>query len=153
MDARTIMETLGHSTITMTLDTYAHVMGSTLRAAARTRRCGRDQFLAHRLLQRADSAGTPRRKRTRSAGRSRLTSGIGRIACCSADRSTAWMYWTVRADVRSVCGRPRARTEFAGSGGARSGSWSVGHGLRSKRCAVHAVAPLLLIVTAETGLA
>ncbi|WP_328494965.1 site-specific integrase [Streptomyces sp. NBC_00414] len=34
VDARTIMETLGHSTITMTLDTYAHVMGSTLRAAA-----------------------------------------------------------------------------------------------------------------------
>ncbi|WP_354605745.1 tyrosine-type recombinase/integrase [Streptomyces panacea] len=33
-DARTIMETLGHSTITMTLDTYAHVMGTTLRAAA-----------------------------------------------------------------------------------------------------------------------
>ncbi|MCX5266041.1 hypothetical protein [Streptomyces sp. NBC_00199] len=24
VDARTIMETLGHSTITMTLDTYAH---------------------------------------------------------------------------------------------------------------------------------
>lgn len=34
VDARTIMETLGHSTITMTLDTYAHVMGDTLRAAA-----------------------------------------------------------------------------------------------------------------------
>ncbi|MEV6680875.1 site-specific integrase [Streptomyces erythrochromogenes] len=34
VDARTIMETLGHSTITMTLDTYAHVMESTLRAAA-----------------------------------------------------------------------------------------------------------------------
>ncbi len=34
VDARTIMETLGHSTITMTLDTYAHVMGTTLRAAA-----------------------------------------------------------------------------------------------------------------------
>ncbi|MBV1939871.1 site-specific integrase [Streptomyces sp. BV286] len=34
VDARTIMETLGHSTITMTLDTYAHVMDSTLRAAA-----------------------------------------------------------------------------------------------------------------------
>ncbi|MFF4114004.1 tyrosine-type recombinase/integrase [Streptomyces sp. NPDC001714] len=33
-DARTIMETLGHSTITMTLDTYAHVMNTTLRAAA-----------------------------------------------------------------------------------------------------------------------
>ncbi|MGW3095885.1 tyrosine-type recombinase/integrase [Streptomyces sp. NPDC001102] len=34
VDPRTIMETLGHSTITMTLDTYAHVMGTTLRAAA-----------------------------------------------------------------------------------------------------------------------
>ncbi|MYS24683.1 Site-specific recombinase XerD [Streptomyces sp. DvalAA-14] len=34
VDARTIMETLGHSTITMTLDTYAHVMDSTLRKAA-----------------------------------------------------------------------------------------------------------------------
>lgn len=34
VDARTIMETLGHSTITMTLDTYAHVMDSTLKAAA-----------------------------------------------------------------------------------------------------------------------
>ncbi|MEU1112632.1 hypothetical protein [Streptomyces sp. NPDC005866] len=34
MDARTIMETLGHSTITMTLDTYAHVMNTTLKAAA-----------------------------------------------------------------------------------------------------------------------
>jgi integrase len=34
VDARTIMETLGHSTITMTLDTYAHVTGTTLRAAA-----------------------------------------------------------------------------------------------------------------------
>ncbi|MBB4714044.1 hypothetical protein [Streptomyces luteogriseus] len=34
MDARTIMETLGHSTITMTLDTYAHVMSTTLKAAA-----------------------------------------------------------------------------------------------------------------------
>ncbi|MCL6738585.1 tyrosine-type recombinase/integrase [Streptomyces neyagawaensis] len=34
VDARTIMETLGHSTITMTLDTYAHVMSTTLRAAA-----------------------------------------------------------------------------------------------------------------------
>ncbi|WP_181767103.1 tyrosine-type recombinase/integrase [Streptomyces albidus (ex Kaewkla and Franco 2022)] len=34
VDARTIMETLGHSTISMTLDTYAHVMDSTLRAAA-----------------------------------------------------------------------------------------------------------------------
>ncbi|MCX4788059.1 MULTISPECIES: hypothetical protein [unclassified Streptomyces] len=34
MDARTIVETLGHSTITMTLDTYAHVMQTTLRAAA-----------------------------------------------------------------------------------------------------------------------
>ncbi|MFD4228535.1 hypothetical protein [Streptomyces sp. NPDC058545] len=34
MDARTIMETLGHSTITMTLDTYAHVMGTALRAAS-----------------------------------------------------------------------------------------------------------------------
>ncbi|WP_437028531.1 tyrosine-type recombinase/integrase [Streptomyces sp. enrichment culture] len=33
-DAPTIMETLGHSTITMTLDTYAHVMDTTLRAAA-----------------------------------------------------------------------------------------------------------------------
>ncbi|WP_369234723.1 tyrosine-type recombinase/integrase [Streptomyces sp. R21] len=35
VDARTIMETLGHSTITMTLDTYAHVMDTTLRAAAK----------------------------------------------------------------------------------------------------------------------
>lgn len=34
VDARTIMETLGHSTITMTLDTCAHVMDTTLRAAA-----------------------------------------------------------------------------------------------------------------------
>ena len=34
VDARTIMEMLGHSTITMTLDTYAHVMETTLRAAA-----------------------------------------------------------------------------------------------------------------------
>ncbi|MFE0640442.1 tyrosine-type recombinase/integrase [Streptomyces sp. NPDC058877] len=34
VDARIIMETLGHSTITMTLDTYAHVMQTTLRAAA-----------------------------------------------------------------------------------------------------------------------
>jgi integrase len=34
VDARTIMETLGHSTITMTLDTYAHVMLTTLQAAA-----------------------------------------------------------------------------------------------------------------------
>ncbi|MEU4061825.1 tyrosine-type recombinase/integrase [Streptomyces wedmorensis] len=34
VDARIIMETLGHSTITMTLDTYAHVMPTTLRAAA-----------------------------------------------------------------------------------------------------------------------
>ncbi|MDX3766620.1 MULTISPECIES: site-specific integrase [unclassified Streptomyces] len=34
VDARTIMETLGHSTITMTLDTYAHVMGATLRTAS-----------------------------------------------------------------------------------------------------------------------
>jgi integrase len=34
VDARTIMETLGHSTITMTLDTYAHVMNTTLKAAA-----------------------------------------------------------------------------------------------------------------------
>ncbi|WP_410537500.1 tyrosine-type recombinase/integrase [Streptomyces sp. KL2] len=34
VDARTIMETLGHSTITMTLDTYAHVMHTTLQAAA-----------------------------------------------------------------------------------------------------------------------
>jgi integrase len=34
VDARTIMETLGHSTITMILDTYAHVMDSTLKAAA-----------------------------------------------------------------------------------------------------------------------
>ncbi|MEY2245174.1 site-specific integrase [Streptomyces sp. BF23-18] len=34
VDTRTIMETLGHSTITMTLDTYAHVMSTTLRAAA-----------------------------------------------------------------------------------------------------------------------
>lgn len=31
---RTIMETLGHSTITMTLDTYGHVMETTLREAA-----------------------------------------------------------------------------------------------------------------------
>ncbi|MEU2586717.1 hypothetical protein ABZ612_27935 [Streptomyces avermitilis] len=34
VDARTIMETLGHSTITMTLDAYAHVMSTTLKAAA-----------------------------------------------------------------------------------------------------------------------
>lgn len=34
VDARTIMETLGHSTITMTLDTYTHVMQTTLKAAA-----------------------------------------------------------------------------------------------------------------------
>lgn len=34
VDARVIMETLGHSTITMTLDTYAHVMQMTPRAAA-----------------------------------------------------------------------------------------------------------------------
>jgi integrase len=34
VDARTLMETLGHSTITMTLDTYAHVMGTALRAAS-----------------------------------------------------------------------------------------------------------------------
>ncbi|UCM92006.1 tyrosine-type recombinase/integrase [Streptomyces marincola] len=34
VDARTIMETLGRSTITMTLDTYAHVMETTLKAAA-----------------------------------------------------------------------------------------------------------------------
>ncbi|WP_330305721.1 MULTISPECIES: tyrosine-type recombinase/integrase [unclassified Streptomyces] len=34
VDVRTIMETLGHSTITMTLDTYAHVMGTALRAAS-----------------------------------------------------------------------------------------------------------------------
>ena len=34
VDARTIMETLGHSTITLTLNTYAHVMDTTLRAAA-----------------------------------------------------------------------------------------------------------------------
>ncbi|WP_313896323.1 tyrosine-type recombinase/integrase [Streptomyces sp. YIM 98790] len=34
VDARTIMEMLGHSTITMTLDTYAHVMDTTLKAAA-----------------------------------------------------------------------------------------------------------------------
>ncbi|MDI5968602.1 tyrosine-type recombinase/integrase [Streptomyces sp. SL13] len=34
VDARTILETLGHSTITMTLDIYAHVMDSTLKAAA-----------------------------------------------------------------------------------------------------------------------
>ncbi|MGW3493351.1 tyrosine-type recombinase/integrase [Streptomyces sp. NPDC001020] len=34
VDARTIMETLGHSTITMPLDTYAHVMSTTLKAAA-----------------------------------------------------------------------------------------------------------------------
>ncbi|WP_245205605.1 tyrosine-type recombinase/integrase [Kitasatospora sp. RG8] len=31
---RTIMETLGHSTISMTLDTYAHIMETTLREAA-----------------------------------------------------------------------------------------------------------------------
>lgn len=34
VDARIIVETLGHGTITMTLDTYAHVMQTTLRAAA-----------------------------------------------------------------------------------------------------------------------
>ncbi|WP_245171022.1 tyrosine-type recombinase/integrase [Streptomyces decoyicus] len=34
VDPRTIMETLGHSTITMTLDTYAHMMRTTLKAAA-----------------------------------------------------------------------------------------------------------------------
>ncbi|MFJ6748087.1 tyrosine-type recombinase/integrase [Streptomyces sp. NPDC091266] len=34
VDARTIMETLGHSTITMPLDTYAHVMQTTPKAAA-----------------------------------------------------------------------------------------------------------------------
>lgn len=34
VDASTITETLGHSTITMTLDTYAHVVQTTLRAAA-----------------------------------------------------------------------------------------------------------------------
>ncbi|BAU84714.1 phage integrase [Streptomyces laurentii] len=34
VDARIIMETLGHSTITTTLDTYAHVMPTALRAAA-----------------------------------------------------------------------------------------------------------------------
>ncbi|MGW8955637.1 tyrosine-type recombinase/integrase [Streptomyces sp. NPDC055709] len=34
VDTRTIMETLGHSTITMTLDTYAHAMQTTLGAAA-----------------------------------------------------------------------------------------------------------------------
>ncbi|WP_260328121.1 site-specific integrase [Streptomyces sp. Ag109_O5-1] len=34
VDARTIMETLGHSTITMTLDTHTHVMNTTLKAAA-----------------------------------------------------------------------------------------------------------------------
>lgn len=34
VDAHTIMETLGHSTITMTLDTYAYVMATTLKAAA-----------------------------------------------------------------------------------------------------------------------
>ncbi|MFE6102952.1 hypothetical protein ACFVQ4_23715 [Streptomyces laurentii] len=34
VDARIIMETLGYSTITMTLDTHAHVMPSALRAAA-----------------------------------------------------------------------------------------------------------------------
>jgi integrase len=34
VDARTLMQTLGHSTITMTLDTYAHVMDATLKAAA-----------------------------------------------------------------------------------------------------------------------
>jgi integrase len=42
VDARTIMETLGHSTIAMTLDTYAHVMDSTLKAAAE----GMDDALA-----------------------------------------------------------------------------------------------------------
>ncbi|WP_461008470.1 tyrosine-type recombinase/integrase [Streptomyces capparidis] len=34
VDARTIMETLGHSTIRMMLDTYPHVMDTTLKAAA-----------------------------------------------------------------------------------------------------------------------
>ncbi|WP_316771413.1 tyrosine-type recombinase/integrase [Streptomyces sasae] len=34
VDTRTIMETLRHSTITMTLDIYAHVMNTTLKAAA-----------------------------------------------------------------------------------------------------------------------
>ncbi|MER8113537.1 tyrosine-type recombinase/integrase [Streptomyces sp. NPDC094031] len=34
MDARTILEALGHSTITMPLDTYAHMMATTRRAAA-----------------------------------------------------------------------------------------------------------------------
>ncbi|GGO46452.1 site-specific integrase [Streptomyces daqingensis] len=34
VDARTIMETLGHSTITLTMNTYAHVMETTLKAAA-----------------------------------------------------------------------------------------------------------------------
>lgn len=32
---RTVMETLGHSTISMTMDTYGHVMETTLRDAAR----------------------------------------------------------------------------------------------------------------------
>jgi integrase len=34
VDARAIMETLGHSTITLTMNTYAHVMDATLKAAA-----------------------------------------------------------------------------------------------------------------------
>ncbi|MEO3766216.1 site-specific integrase [Streptomyces sp. B8F3] len=34
VDARTLMETLGHSAITMTLDLYAHVMDTTLQEAA-----------------------------------------------------------------------------------------------------------------------
>ncbi|WP_313896269.1 site-specific integrase [Streptomyces sp. YIM 98790] len=34
VDARTIMEMPGHGTITMTLDTYAHVMDTTLKAPA-----------------------------------------------------------------------------------------------------------------------
>lgn len=33
VDARTLMETLGHSTVTLTLDTSAHVRDTTLRAA------------------------------------------------------------------------------------------------------------------------
>ena len=45
VDARTIMETLGHSTITMTLDTYAHVMEHDARGRRRQdgRRVGTDE--------------------------------------------------------------------------------------------------------------
>lgn len=34
VETQTVMETLGHSTITMTLDTCAHVRDATLKAAA-----------------------------------------------------------------------------------------------------------------------